>query len=272
MEEYERYTVKALASRDPDEGYHTDDLEDAVGTAKAQAKSMGTAFSIVDNRRRRRVGIAQPSGELIHQPGGFSTPKLSEDASGAISVDVDSLRTMIREAVQKRLAEGKGKPTDKSEKHDQVGKKHLKGKDKELEDKKEIDLAKKHLKTAKDSLKEANRLMRKLEEKVIHTPEGSTIGKVDSGEMELKDEAMGGGVPGTIGPMEYNGSAAMELETYVNMTEGKNLTSQNVLKLVEAAAVGYVKKFGSAKDKASVIFNKATKKAVTESLLRNLKK
>lgn len=109
-----------------------------------------------------------------------------------ISINKEALRAMIREAVIKKLNEGKGKPSDKSEKHDEEGKKHLKGN----EDKKNFA---KDMADAKKRLKEAQELVATLQEKVVHTPEGSKLGKAA---MSMEKEEIAGGVPGPVGPME----------------------------------------------------------------------
>jgi hypothetical protein len=270
MEEYERYTVKAVASKNPDEGYHTDDLDDAVGTAKAQAVSMKTPFKVIDNRKRRMVAVAKPDGSVEI----MNTLKVREPiAENTILIDKDALKAMIFEAVKKKLEEGKGKPTDKSEKHDQVGKKHLKGDSKKKEDKKDIADAKKRFK-----------------EDVVTTPEGSRLGKSS----KLEQEAMTGGVPGAMTPVginesKVNASAADELYIFIKknpaiwesvlknsivkklsttvLTESYNGT-KDWFHLVNAAAKAYVQEHGKPSDSVSKIFNTETRAKLAEVLSR----
>jgi hypothetical protein len=63
------------------------------------------------------------------------------------NTNTGTFESLIAEAVKKginaALEEGKGKPTDKGENHDRVGKKHQKGADKKKEAKKDIRAAKK---------------------------------------------------------------------------------------------------------------------------------
>lgn len=77
---------------------------------------------------------------------------------GNMKLTKEALETLIAEAVQKgvesALNEGKGKPTDRSEKHDRFGKKFVKERDKKKEDKKEM---KKATKISKSKLAEGVR-------------------------------------------------------------------------------------------------------------------
>lgn len=165
MEDFERFTVKAQDSKNPNEGYHTDDLEDAIGTAKAQAAHMGVAFKIIDNRRKRNAGVAQPDGTFGHS----ASSVLAKKPPGIVSIDKGQLREMIRAAVIKRLEEGKTKPP---------ASRNLK---------EEIESKRKQIAEVKARL-----------QKEGMTPHGSRLGK----QKGVGGEAMGGGVPGAMGAID----------------------------------------------------------------------
>lgn len=299
MEEYERYVVKAASSKNPDEGYYTDDLDDAVGTAKAQAASMGVPFKVVDNRKKRLAATVQPDGSIEHSKTSVLTGASKQP--GMVSIDKTQLREMIRAAVIKKLEEGKGKPTDKSEKHDKDGKKHLKHHSSKRDFKKEIDDAKKRL-------KEAQEKFITLQEQAGHTANGSRLGKQNVGKEEVS-----GGVPGAMSsmPMEAPGGSALKkpakkaapnpysseellmfihnshdfMEGHVKkaierllarqMKDGQYNSAQAPtlwMHLVNAAAKAYIEDYGSGTELIDQVFTKQDRMQVAIELAKNFEK
>lgn len=102
-----------------------------------------------------------------------------------IQVDKEELRGIIREAVQKKLAslkESKGAAEPKA-----------------------APARKKSALTEAQRLEKAREALKVLQEAIGHTPHGSRLGPAGAG---MKDEAMGGGVPGAMAPM--GGAPKME--------------------------------------------------------------
>lgn len=293
MEEYERYVVKAASSKNSNEGYHTDDLDDAIGTAKAQAVSLKVPFKVVDNRRKRMAAVVNPDGSVEHSKtsvlAGASKP-------GMVSIDKTQLREMIRAAVIKKLEEGKGKPTDKSEKHDKDGKKHLKHHSSKRDFKKEIEDAKKRL-------KESQQKFHALQEQIGHTANGSRLGKQSVGK-----EEMSGGVPGAMPPMpvdegpfsakkpKKNPYSSEELLMFIHnshdfmeghvkkaverllarqMKAGQYNSAQAPtlwMHLVNAAAKAYIDDYGSGNDIIDQVFSKEDRMQVATELATDFEK
>lgn len=294
MEEYERYVVKAASSKNPNEGYYTDDLDDAVGTAKAQAASMGVPFKVVDNRKKRLAATVQPDGSIEHSKTSVLTGASKQP--GMVSIDKTQLREMIRAAVIKRLEEGKGKPTDKSKKHDKDDKKRLKHHSSKRDFKKEIDDAKKRL-------KEAQEKFTTLQEQAGHTTNGSRLGKQSVGK-----EAMGGGVPGAMPPMEEGPFSSKKPAKKVNPYSSEELlmfihNSHNFMEghvkkaierflarqmkagqynsaqaptlwmhLVDAAAKAYIEDYGSGTELIDQVFTKQDRMQAAIELAKDFEK
>lgn len=207
-----------------------------------------------------------------------------------IAVDKEELRTMIREAVQKKLA------AVKEEGKKPVAPTKPKAKKPSVED------AKKHL---KESLK-------LLEMMDMPMGSGKPRSKREAG---MKDEGMGGGVPGAMAPtmeaappappggtpgapMEAgkptvaNNHAADELHLFMTnddptmtgnqiksirknlalkMKKGKYdsaLAPKIWMYLVDAAAQSYLKQYGSPGDRVDSLFNKATRMVVATALAK----
>lgn len=193
-----------------------------------------------------------------------------------IQVDKEELRGIIREAVQKKLAslkESKGTAEPKA-----------------------TTPRKKSALTEAQKLKKARAALKMLQEAIGHTPHGSRLGPTDAG---MKDEAVGGGVPGPIAgtpkmesgkPTVADTQAADELRLYMENDFGiwegnqkKSIEKNLALKmkkgkydaalapkiwmyLVDGAAQKYVKEFGSGRDRVDSMFNKATRMQVASEL------
>jgi hypothetical protein len=193
-----------------------------------------------------------------------------------IQVDKEELRGIIREAVQKKLAslkESKGTAKPKA-----------------------TTPRKKSALTEAQKLEKARVALKMLQEAIGHTSHGSRLGPTDTG---MKDEAVGGGVPGPIAgtpkmesgkPTVADTQAADELRLYMENDFGiwegnqkKSIEKNLALKmkkgkydaalapkiwmyLVDGAAQKYVKEFGSGRDRVDSMFNKATRMQVASEL------